>query len=1374
MTNQPGQNTLIVPIQVNALNLEMDQTVMDAKADFSRLPWSNGQEDFNADTPFLGEAVLSPPFENKNFTMAAGLHLHWVLPRAHRTYPTTTDSSGNKKKPYPAPNRWLITKDGGEQWVVESDYLDTATSLYNKNAVTVPVFNDAKLDPLRPPASTVTPNPQPYRYLGRQVPMAHWPVNDSAKHWSDEHPGHELTAFGYGELAFNTFYPNCRSAFGFYDPKPGTSYTVIGWYHHGDNDIVQKAIDELTELIANPAAHTHLLRKMFDDDGSCPAWLSDLISGENGNAAWKGHSITTKNYKHLEALLVSDDATNPISLSGLLGIDTTCKDEFMRFGIGQILNWKFNGTTAGQTGYPTQSIYYSSVTISDSAADNYDFGTVAVGNSASEALSAYLDSVIGTDSDNTPAGTVENLLNAILHGSSFQGNLTDAQLNFEEVLHESGFDSKPGGSLWRIRKIQVTGENHKETENLGQETLPEPLADLLNQLNLAQTTFDEGLDELLNTQQQLYSTWSKYMGSAYPPLGTSHDRNSEDDVKAYAEWQVNKVMALKTKIGKFIPGSTPADSEASGVYGHALLSTYNAIYEYLNTPPPGQELSPNGSLEASEGRLYELSQVPAPRYYRPKDPVLVFVDDENNPPAQAGSLKSALNVAWDDSLATPSSGVPTLPTDLPSTVDFTSVQTKSTPQILEWMVDFFPIENGSNLTTGSGDYSTDFLGTNNFTLGADSFDFDINENVLDVAASYKGSTYTSTTAQANLQEKLMHFLLGQYPDTLSKTDFVENQALSKSWKDVSGQATTDYTDPGCTAYEAYNHLQNKYILSQSIGGFNQALLQFQHNVHLPIADPLGFKDYQTFVNLVAVALEGVRPPVSNPFNLFIPLRTGALHLDQLSLVDHFGISMSLDSPTPIISESLKMSKNPSWFWLGPRFTQEARLNFRWLAAVNESGDTNIEMNSHPATSLVCGWILPNYLDDSLVFYDHNGKGLGSFATGAKAGLEAGWNPFPGELNPIKATDITSVNPMGINTHLLKVMMAVLAGTDTINGSAAGAQFVDGLINKIQSAQQMIYPENHAGHDALSILMGKPIAIVRAMINLEVKGGTMSDQGWIPFGQEILGAAPQTDGYDQISVPINLGDPRQLNDGLIGYWEENSSGDLDNNVNVLTADLVASTKESARNTLQQTLTDDPVNLTMLMDPHGVVHATCGVLPVKVIDIPPDQYTKALKNIEVAFFSGALVTPENAIQLSVPKESGYQWSWLQQNSGSGGASSWLHMPDLPLINETLLSNAWAALEITTGSTKTIIQELTSQEWLSQNTVKGTNCYQVLPVDGRGTLSTNWIKYQTQIEQLIYKNLTGMTPYNTNAQFDGQQRLLDGWLLLSQDTVTNTSQS
>lgn len=59
-------NILMVPIHLDALFLSTDQSVTEAKADFSRLPYFNGSRDINPDIANISESVLSAVLENQN------------------------------------------------------------------------------------------------------------------------------------------------------------------------------------------------------------------------------------------------------------------------------------------------------------------------------------------------------------------------------------------------------------------------------------------------------------------------------------------------------------------------------------------------------------------------------------------------------------------------------------------------------------------------------------------------------------------------------------------------------------------------------------------------------------------------------------------------------------------------------------------------------------------------------------------------------------------------------------------------------------------------------------------------------------------------------------------------------------------------------------------------------------------------------------------------------------------------------------------------------------------------------------------------------------------------------------------------------------
>src|ERR1700759_3542988 len=150
---------LLVPIHLDALLLAEDKMVVEATADFSRLPFCDGAQDINPDVANISEEIVSPPFENQNLPLRAGIHLHWSLPDA-----LTRSRHSSDKQDFPqVPNRWLVTRcsANGEvekEWLVESDYLSPeGYEDHSAQSVTIPY---------RPGQS------QPFRYMGRSMELS--------------------------------------------------------------------------------------------------------------------------------------------------------------------------------------------------------------------------------------------------------------------------------------------------------------------------------------------------------------------------------------------------------------------------------------------------------------------------------------------------------------------------------------------------------------------------------------------------------------------------------------------------------------------------------------------------------------------------------------------------------------------------------------------------------------------------------------------------------------------------------------------------------------------------------------------------------------------------------------------------------------------------------------------------------------------------------------------------------------------------------------------------------------------------------------------------------------------------------------------------
>jgi hypothetical protein len=537
------------------------------------------------------------------------------------------------------------------------------------------------------------------------------------------------------------------------------------------------------------------------------------------------------------------------------------------------------------------------------------------------------------------------------------------------------------------------------------------------------------------------------------------------------------------------------------------------------------------------------------------------------------------------------------------------------PFLLEWLVEVLPLDEGGNLDPATDTYASDFI-TNAYSLDVNQPDLipvNSDPGLRKRSCIYSGSSILTPQARLVIGEQL--------------ADYLEAAGL----------------DSGS---EVYQHLQTAqqrladpqfHCLSQALGGFNEALLMRRQTLQLPIADPLGFDDYRAFSETVNTAVAGSNTSAPQPLWDFNPIRNGALRLLQLRLVDSFGQVKALDCSQVQTTEALKTLPDPSLVALPPRLVQPAQLDFRWLAANSDDQ----EMNDHPATTPICGWLLPNNLDNSLMVYDNQGKVQGVIKA---TGQETDWRG-PADQPPVARNDIA-------NAHLRRLVGYLLDQSP---------DFLDHFLTALDSSLANIDPENFAQHADLALLIGRPIALVRAMLNLELQGLPAVHQAWNNFRQDLVRTSRDTDGFLGVQFPIRVGEFQQRNDGLVGYWREQLdgtyAGDIfyspeSNRAAGEPRDEQIQTHDDNPAPLMQTLNGTPIILSMLVDPRGGVQATSGILPAKVISIPPDQYVPALQAIEIAFLTAPILTGVDTLDVPLPVEAGYTWSWLPDGDSSFG--------------------------------------------------------------------------------------------------------------------------
>lgn len=490
-----------------------------------------------------------------------------------------------------------------------------------------------------------------------------------------------------------------------------------------------------------------------------------------------------------------------------------------------------------------------------------------------------------------------------------------------------------------------------------------------------------------------------------------------------------------------------------------------------------------------------------------------------------------------------------------------------------------------------------------------------------------------------------------------------------------------------TLKQIAQYYDSKKFLSQGISGFNQEQILTAYVAQVTVEDLVNQRSDAITKSLAAQAkatpndnwydfgFNSLEPISTNLLaqNNFGPLRSGFMEIQSIEIVDAFGQRMDLKTSTfnpdgslaTITAYSMtpaeKDTKHKGLIYLPPRLLTPTRLWFNWLSAtfndeVSGISSDFVEMNTHPSTSPVCGWVLPNHLDDNLFLYDADGTPIGTFGIEHRSTSPSlVYRTRAGNVaNPTNdlAKDIGPQGEPTVNAHLANYMWYLYGES---------ARYLEDLMTSIENSNAFLNPANFAQNAALSVLIGRPLAITRAVVGLETAGNLLplsqADTGpGSPFSQDVKNDRYKyTDRMQyssanlaDVNFPLRLGDLHNLDDGLVGFIIEGSGS------NPYTGAFFYSpaATESMGNgvvlptekTLELTLNASVRTITMLIDPRAPVHATTGILPVSELSVPADQYSAIMNSLGVNFVTRPILQMNNGLVVPLPQESGFDWSWI----------------------------------------------------------------------------------------------------------------------------------
>ena len=480
------------------------------------------------------------------------------------------------------------------------------------------------------------------------------------------------------------------------------------------------------------------------------------------------------------------------------------------------------------------------------------------------------------------------------------------------------------------------------------------------------------------------------------------------------------------------------------------------------------------------------------------------------------------------------------------------------------------------------------------------------------------------------------------------------------------------------------------VLCQSLGGFTEQLLM--RKAYLEV-QPLELKRERRTESLQfspifddVKDIDWLAPLMRGKF---LPLRSGQLKLRQLWIIDAFGQLLQIEK---LPSENTKGEGtlfNPAVpqrargadgaIRLEPRLAQPARLSIQWLPA-NRFGPLSKEepsLRDDEEFNPVCGWILPNFLDEGLMIYDARGHALGALQRVLRKSWRAGvggvhpelesfhWIDIPGSKNFFfGASPQTITDPLDekANPHLRAFVKGLLSLTE-----GRGQAFSD-LLNTMSEAFSGAGGEGSGHNPNLALLIGRPLALVRASLRLEVDGRLACAQGWNDLQQM------QTGKVEQLNARVRLGDRRKWHDvwlgddGLVGFFLNQNytefypafglRGRKDDPYNKYSwaADPAVPNDESYLKNLQPLSIEKPLDLTLLMEPSRGVCVTSGILPRTIFHLPSGDLAETLENKQVIFFTGPVVSPEDEKEIRMPQPSDIYGQW-----------SWTHHPEVKVWDE-----------------------------------------------------------------------------------------------------------
>ncbi len=397
-------------------------------------------------------------------------------------------------------------------------------------------------------------------------------------------------------------------------------------------------------------------------------------------------------------------------------------------------------------------------------------------------------------------------------------------------------------------------------------------------------------------------------------------------------------------------------------------------------------------------------------------------------------------------------------------------------------------------------------------------------------------------------------------------------------------------------------------------------------------------------------------------DLPIPLFGGVLRLDALRLIDAFGRVLDIDPQDALTTSTLAV--DGAAMQLRPRVQHGARWLFR---LVDPTYPTDADPAAAPeafvdqlapelAVNPVAGFLLPDHIDEALEVFTVAGEPLGQLGHDPVSGAVT-WEPAPGRLVPPDAGPFEGTGPAerivaDLSTGLVAADVHARIEKPTSTGSDIGRETpLTALLRAVDTTLWTVDTYATLGTASVSALTGRPIAVVRATLRLDVPDDTAEVLVTFSGGADARRAAFRA--IDEERFPVRLGELHRSDDSLLGFFVDDDYRRFRVVDKVVAHHAVITGRHqgylglhghpdehATSPILHPYLVDDDLlwlrpgqtlRLTLLMLPAGKVHLTSGLLPRKELALADDWITPGLRKLSPSVRVGPVLVDPTEIRL-----------------------------------------------------------------------------------------------------------------------------------------------